>query len=133
MSRPVKFSGYLALNRVLLVGSRALWRRDDRQPPVLPRNSRDLARWLSEEETRRERLDSAVLGWLSHYRWPADLDNMDRWLLTERLFYAIHWLRVASSLPEEMRPDTHPKLLEVLLIDVWSRIFLGQYGGKLQH
>jgi hypothetical protein len=129
----VKFSGYIALNRILLVGAKALFRRAGPQPLALPQDRRQLAKWLQEEASTRERLDAAVLEWLNRRRWPADLDDMDRRFLTERLFYAIHWLRAAHVLPKEMRPDTHPNLLEALLIDVWHHVFLGEYEGRLQH
>jgi hypothetical protein len=91
---------------------------------------------MSEEETRRSRLDEAVREWLRRYRWPLDLDSTDRWLLSERLFYAIHWLRAAHALPCKLRPvlpGTHAEILEALLIEIWPQIFLGQYEGKLQY
>ena len=91
---------------------------------------------MSEEERRRNRLDEAVREWLSRYRWPLDLDSTDRWLLSERLFCAIHWLRAAHALPSKLRPvlpDMHAEILEALLIEIWPQIFLGQYEGKLQY
>ena len=136
MSPRLKYSGYIGLNRLLLSGARSIFHRTAAKPLVLPKTQAELAKWMSDEARRRERLDTAVLEWLIRYRWPRDLDAQDRWLLSARLFYAIDWLHAADAMPCSLLPalpDRPADILAALLIDVWRDAFLADYEGKLQH